>query len=273
VSDNNYLVNGRFLHDLNGWTPTSTAYNAGDGDEHYGIALIEDGGNIEQPFGVVHVRTYAVHVAVKPVSDLSGSDATVVIEDGSGNTVITQNLTGTGGSWTENEFSIGLAPGTTYTLRITNSSGNQLKIDDVWLWWVPTTRAAIASRVHAKLGRLATQRSLSTTPAGSLTEGDYTYAIDAGLRSIGAVDPETALPDVRFLDEGSVAIVDSYVEREMLERLQRDYAVDVDTRVGARQESLSQIAKRIGEITGTSGDSGSGAGEERPVIVRKLRRE
>jgi hypothetical protein len=266
----NALSNGRFLQDLANWVASGAAYSAGDGDDHYGVAVLSTGGDyVEQTFSVAHARLYSLHIAVKAIgSSLSGSQATARIVDGNGNTVLTQALTGTADTWTETTYSIGLAPGTTYTLRITNASAaGDVRIDDVWLWWVPLSRAQVAARVHAKLARLATERSLSTTPAGALTEGDYTYAVDAGLRSVGAIDPETDLPDVRWLDAAMLDTALDAVELEMLERLQRDYAVAVDTTVGPRSERLSQIAAAIAALRGGVGGKGGGGGR---IVMRKL---
>jgi hypothetical protein len=50
----------------------------------------------------------------------------------------------------------------------------------------------------------------------------------------------------------------------MLEQLQRDYAVEVDVRVGQRSENLSQIGKAVGEMA--SGGSKSGG----RIVMRKL---
>lgn len=272
MSERNHLTNGRFLHDLDNWTASGAEYSAGDGDDHYGVAVLSTGGDyIEQDFTVDGARTYTVHLSVKAVgSGLSGSQATLRITDGDGNTVLTQNLSGTADTWTENTYTFGLAIGTTYTLRITNSSATgDLKVDDAWIWWVPMTRAAIAARIHAKLARLATQRSLSTSPSGSLTEGDYTYAIDAGLRQIGAINPETDLPDTRYIEANLLDTLLDAVEREILEQLQRDYAVEVDIQVGPRRENLSQIAGTIGKLTGSDQPGGSPG----RVIMRKLRYE
>jgi hypothetical protein len=175
-------------------------------------------------------------------------------------------VAGAADAWAENSFSVGLAPGTTYILRLTNvGAAGDVKVDDVWLWWVPVTRASLSSRVHTKLGRLASERSLSTTPSGILTEGDYTYGVDAGLRSVGAINPETDEPDVRWLEAGMLDTVLEAIEMEMLERLQRDFAVETDISLGSRSESRSQIAGAIEKLT-----SASGGGSRRPVM-RKLR--
>jgi hypothetical protein len=269
MSERNLLLNGRFLQNLSGWTASSAVYDAGDGDDHYGVAVLATGGGyIEQSFSVPRVRLYSLHISVKPMTAaLTAGKATVQIKDASGNVVYSANLTGaTMAVWEENNLEVGLATGTTYTIRITNvSHGGYVKVDDAWAWFIPLSRAAIATRVHAKLGRLATDRSLSTTLSGALTEGSYTYGIDAGLRSVGAVNPETGLPDVRYLDAESIQTALDYIEREMLEQLQRDYAVEVDVRVGQRSESLSQIGKAVGEMA--AGGSGKGGGR---IVMRKL---
>lgn len=277
MSEQNRLGNGRFQHNLNNWTATGNAvYSAGDGDNHYGVAVLPTGGGaIEQTFAVPFARSHSLHIAVKAIgSDLSSNQATAVITNGDGDTVLTQNLSGTADTWTESTYNIGLAPGTTYTLTVTNNSASgDVRIDDIWLWWVPITRANLAAQVHAKLAGLATDASLSTAVNGSLTEGDYTYAIDSGLRSIGAIDPETDTPDTRYLDAALVNAALAAVEREILEQLQRDYAVQVDLKIGPRSEALSQINKALAALTGTGEGQSGGGSQGGPVIVRRLRYE
>ncbi len=270
--EHTYIVNGRFYHNLNGWTVSGgVSYSAGDGDDHYGVAVLPTGGEtISQDFGVIGAKSFTLHLSVKAVgASLSGSKATATVTDGNGNTVKTSNLTGTADTWTENTITVGLAEGTTYNLTITNASATgDVKVDDVWLWYVPVTRSDIAARVAAKLGRLASDRSLSTSPSGALTEGDYTYAIDAGLRAVGAIDSETDLPDVRYLDGENVKGAIDTVTKEMLSQLALDYAAEVDITVGPQTERLSQknaaIAKLIG---GDSGGSSSIGGITQRVIT------
>lgn len=273
MSERSRLANGRFLIDLSNWTASDAVYAASDGDAHYGMAVLSPvGGYVEQEFTVPNARSWTLHIAIKPdTTDLAADDLTLRIVDGAGNTVLTQNAgTVTADVWTEQEYEFGLAPGTTYTLRLSNTRGvGDIKVDDIWLWWVPLTRAELAARVAAKLGRLATERSLSTTPAGSLTEGDYTYAVDSGLRSVGAINPETDEPDVRYLDSSNVDTALDAIESEMLERLQRDYAVDVDTKVGPRDQKLSQRRDAIKDLLG-GGKSGGAGGR---VVMRNLRHQ
>jgi hypothetical protein len=268
----NHLINGKFQNNLNGWTPsTGASYSAGDGDDHYGVAVLPVGESIYQSFAVDDTRIQSIHIAVKAIgSDLTSGQATLVITDGDGSTVITQNLTGTADTWTETVYTIGLVSGTTYRATITNvSAADDVRIDDIWVWYIPLTRAQVATATHAKLGRMATDRSLSTTTSGLLTEGDYTYAIDAGLRTIGAIDPETGSPDVRYVDAELVQTFLDSVRKEMLERLQTDYAVEVDTTTGPYRQNLSQKAERIGEILGT-GKSGSSGGSGGAIVQRKV---
>jgi hypothetical protein len=261
--ERNHLTNGRFLHDLDDWVLSDAAYYAGDGDEHYGTARVQDGGSIAQEFSVPYTRVYSLHLALKPDSDVSGSEVTATATDGDGNTVKVQNLTGSTDTWGETTVTLGLAPGTTYTLTLSNASGGVVLFDDVWVYHVPTTRANVAARVNAKLGQLATDQGLDTFADGDLTEGDFTYAVDAGLRSIGAINPETGEPDVRYVEPEQVAALIDAVEQEMLERLVRDYSTVVDIAVGPRRESRSQTAQMLQDQVSKRGGA--------KVQVRKLR--
>ncbi|MEM7344589.1 MAG: hypothetical protein AAF485_10125 [Chloroflexota bacterium] len=271
MTELNHLTNGRLLHDLDGWTASGAVYSAGDGDDHYGVAVLTVGDYIEQTFSVRGVRLHTLHFAVKCVgAALSGSQVALTVTDGSGNSVITINPTGSADTWLETSQAQGLAEGTTYTLRITNASaGGDIRLDDVWVWWVPVTRAGIAARVAAKLGRLASDRSLTTTASGALTEGDYTYAVDAGLRNVGAFNPSTGMVDVRYVDNGDLDAVIEATERYLLEQLQRDYSSEVDLRVGPRSESRSQKATAIADVLGQGREGGAPG----TVVTRRMRYE
>lgn len=273
MAENSHLINGRFLHSLTGWTALDAAYSAGDGDAHYGVAVLADGGSIEQAFAVPYVRSFTLSIEVKAIGgDLAGSNVQAIITDGNGNTLASLSLTGTADTWTANSNDLGLGSGTTYTLQIINNDfGADVRIDDVWLWAVPITRAAIAARVEAKLARLGSERSLSKAINGSLTEGDYTYAIDAGLRSLGAINPESGLPDVRYLQPGNVNVVIDAAQAETLERLQADYAVETDLTEGPHSEKRSQITANVQNLLGKDKfGSGGTAGQ---VTQRKLKHE
>jgi hypothetical protein len=249
--ERSYVSNGRFLHNLDGWNAISATYSAGDGDDHYGVAVLATaGGYVSQQFTVDGTKSFTVHLSVKPVgSGLSGGQCQLVITDGSANAVVTQNLTGTADTWNEQSYTFGLAEGMTYTLKIQNvSAAGDVKIDDVWVWWLAMSRANIAARLHAKLGTLATDSNLSTTPAGDLTEGSYTYAIDAALRQIGAINPVTDQPDIRQLETRRIDELLGIAETEMFEVIERGLATQVDIKVGPREEKLSQVVTNVGKL-------------------------
>lgn len=272
MSERSYLANGRFLQNIDQWTAAAGApsYSAGDGDDHYGVANLPAGSALTQTFAVPYARAYTLHTAIKPVGGvLTANQMLATITDGDGNTVVALSLEGaTSGAWQENEDTLGLAPGTTYTLEYRNNSALTVRLDDVWLWFVPITRAQVASQVHARLGQLATDYSLSTTPSGSLTEGSYTYAIDNGLRALGAINPETGQIDIRYLDSGDVLTAIDLAEQEMLKRIQRSALTEVDTSLGPRDEKKSQKAAAIMATVGGSGKGGGGR-----VVIRTLRHE
>ena len=272
MSEHNHLNNGRFLHSLDNWTASGAVYSAGDGDEHYGVAVLSTGGDyVEQTFSVPAMRRYTLHLSVKPAgSALTTGQATVRITDGNGNVIVTSNLTGGADAWHEQTYLVGLAHGTTYTLRLSNASAaGDVSLDDVWLWFVPLTRQAIAQAAERKLGRVGTELNYESAGLGSQAEGEYTDAIDEGLRSLGAINPETGLPDVRYLDEQNAkAIIDSTVQA-MLEKAAIDFGVEVDITLGPHSERLSQKREALEKLAGLAGGSGGGAGN-RQIIARPL---
>ena len=267
MSERNRLANGRFLHNLDNWTASGATYSAGVGDEHYGAAVLSSGGYIEQDFSVPDVRGYTLSVSVQPVGTaLTSGDVTVSVTDGDGNSVVSYSLTGDADVWTTNRRTIGLAIGTTYTLKIENAAfSGSVYVDDVWLWYVPISRVRLAMRAHARLGRLASKRGLRFATLGELTEGDYTFAVDEALRELGCINPDTGEVDIRYLETDDTGKATAIVEREMLEFLQRDYAFDVDKQDGETMERLSQRQKAIAEML----KSGAG-GNDNKIITRKL---
>jgi len=269
MSERSLLDNGRFLSDLSGWelTAGAPAYSVGDGDDHYGVAALAVGDAIAQDFSVPNARQYTLHLSVKCAAQVTAGMVTAVITDGDGNTVKTIQPTAAAATWTESETTLGLTPGNTFTLTLTNvSASGSVSVDDVWLWFVPITRAQIAAQVAVRLGRLASDRSLSTTLSGALTEGDYTYAVDNGLRSANAINDETGLPDVRYLNAEDVDAALDAVTIEMLGRLHLDYAAEVDIQVGPRRENLSQKSAAIEKVL--SGQAASSTGR---IQQRKMR--
>lgn len=263
MDERSLLINGHFYNRIDAWVAAGGAvYSAGDGDAHYGVASLPAGASIHQAFAVDRARSYTLHIACKT------GNATIVITDGDGHALPSQSATGSAGVWTENNITLGLAPGTTYTLTVSNAGGSTILVDDLWLWWVPKTRLELAGLVARQLAALASDASFTTTPAGSQTEGAYTDAVDSALRSVGAIDPESDTPDIRGL---TAALVDSCVqaiERAMLAKLQRYYVLLVDTKDGPTEQKLSQIAASLKSLASSSTGGKAGA-----VVVRKLDRE
>lgn len=272
--ERNRLVNGRFYNALDGWTVSGAAYNAGDGDDHFGVAVLSTGGDfISQTFAVPLGRLYTLHLAAKSSATLSGSEVQAVITDGNGNQATAENVAITADTWTENNFSVGLVPGTTYTLKIVNNSaGADVKIDDVFIWFIPITRAEIAARVEDRIEKFAADQELSTAVNGTKTEGDYTYSVDAGLRSVNAINPETGAPDVRYLDPEDVEAVIEKAESEILTKLRRSYALMHDITTGPVSQKYSQIGASIDQIKGAGSGNGKG-GDKGRVEVRNLTRQ
>lgn len=132
------------------------------------------------------------------------------------------------------------------------------------------TRAQLAATIHRRLRGLATDAQLSPAAAGELTEGDYTDAIDAGLRSIGAINADTDALDISLVTTAQLNTLLQLVEADMLRQLQRHYAVAVDLKAGQREEKLSQIGAAI-RAMGSSSSGGSGGGGA--IVVRPLKRE
>jgi hypothetical protein len=250
ATERTYFNNGRFYTDLSDWTATNAVYLSSDGDEHFGMASISVGGSIAQSFNVPEARQYTLHIAVKPATTLTAGQATVVITQ-LGNAVTSFDLAGAAGAWTEQTFTVGLAPGVEYTITI-NAVAVAVKVDDLWLYFVPMTRAALATRVHTRLGALATDQGYTTTASGALTEGTYTYAVDAGLRQAQAIDPVTAQPDVRYFGTSMIDTLIASIEREMLQQLHRAYTLMADITVGQRTERLSQIATALTKLLETT---------------------
>lgn len=240
VWDRSWVVNGRFEHHVNGWYG-APVYLASDGFKQPGCAKLALNQLMWQQFAVPITSLATIHYAFKFTG--TGNDLTVTLFDGWGNSVqvwTPASLT----TWQEIPVTIGMAMGGWYKLQFQHTGGNagDLLIDDVWVWQVLETRADMATRIMAKLGRLASNRSWSITPVGTLTEGDLTFPIDDALRDVGAVDIFTRTPDVRWLDKEDVPRALQTVERLAMEKLRNDYLVETDLSVGGRSERFSQVA-------------------------------
>lgn len=246
-----HISNGEFAGNLSGWdVGGGAAFAASQGNEVLGAAYLANAGDsITQQFAIGINRQYMLAVYAKAAA--AGSIA-LTITNSDGDTVYTSSSAAVGTSWEAAlESRIGLPQGS-FSLEIAYVD-QPVYIDDVSLAWVIATRSELAEKVADLLGDLATaDAGYSTSPASpDLTEGDYTRAVDYGLRQVGAVD-EAGLPDVRTLDEDNLDACIDEIQSHMLHKLHRFYALQTDFSLEGRTENYSQRAQRIENLLGLS---------------------
>lgn len=122
------------------------------------------------------------------------------------------------------------------------------------------TRAGLAAIVADRLGAIASERNWSTAVNGALTEGDYTYAIDAALRDLELLDAEHE-PDITKAEHRHYNTLIEVVERYMLAKAERSLAMRVDLQLGPRRQAFSQQAAALREM-------GKAGGSKRVVAMR-----
>jgi len=261
----NHIYNPDFSRDLDGWAVTGTAVHVtNEGYNELGAVLLAaSGDSISREFTINMGRSYMLEVAVKGTA--SGS-IDIAIANDSGSTLY-QTSQAVTTAWT-------VVPGTriglpwgTHTITISYSD-TAVYVDDISVAYVPITRAEIASQVAERLGVLATNASMSTTPNGAATEGDYTSAVDVGLRKVGAIDP-AGRPDVRYIDPDSIDAVLGETELAMLHKLHRYWSTQTDYSLGPRTEHISQVNAAIERLIGIA-VGGRDASAARAIKTRKL---
>ncbi len=279
MAEPNLINNGRFTQELQNWEVAvgSPSWVANQGYAAMGSvqmpAYLDE---IRQSFTIARDKVYTLGIALRASAALMGTTNSlrVQIRDKAANLVLLPSwslFTVAADTWEINRREVYLGAGRQYQIEITNRSqfvGATIFVDDVWLWPLAITRRQVAERIADKLGSLASDASLSTTPSGDKPEGDYTPAIDEALRVLGAVDTQTGKPDIRYIESEDVKPLLDLVNGGMLERLYNEYATQVDVAAGPIRESLSQRRQAIAEMM--SGSAGGGLG---PVVTRKLTRE
>lgn len=126
------------------------------------------------------------------------------------------------------------------------------------------TRVTLAKMVHDRLGAIATDRSWTWVADGDLTEGDYTYAIDAALRDLELLGSSDE-PDISEAGVEQYNTLVEVVERYMLAKAERSLAMKVDLTLGPRREAFSQQAAALREM--------SKAGGSKRVVAMRLHHE
>ena len=265
MSHPNRLFNSDFAQDLSQWTVGgNAAFLVNDGKQELGaVSLPDAGSSIAQSFSISLGRLYMVEVAVKAV--VTDGTVTLTISNSSG-TVFTWNVDAVAGGWTVCSQRVGL-PWGDYTMTLVYNDV-AVYVDDLSIAWVPKTRLELATEVSERLGILATQASFSTDGIEANSEGDYTGAVDEGLRAVGAVDPAGRV-DVRYLDDGLIVACLDQIELAMLKRLQRYWMTRTDYAIGPRTEHINQISNALLALTG-SAVGGRPATAGRSIKTRKL---
>lgn len=263
----NYVQNGDFLTDLNSWTANGTAArNAAEGHVIRGSVLLAASGDfISQTVNLPRASEYYFEIWGKFETD--GAALTITILDNDGQTVFTSSPT-LSSVWEDSVgVRVGLAAGS-YELKILFAT-QAAYIDRVSLAVVHATRLELAEMAAGRLGQLATaDAGYTTIPEGTQTEGDYTQAVTAALRTMGATDGSGRV-DIRYLDPGFIEAAVGEIEAYMLNRLHMYYSQVTDYTLGPRTERKSQIAgtieRRLGlAVGGRSATVGRGV-QQRPL--------
>lgn len=261
----NRLYNGDFARDLANWNAEgNAAFVANQGSAELGALSLPDAASaVEQGFTIGVGRPYMLEMAVR--ADAADGEVSVAITNSAGDAVWSAAyLTNT--DWIIYTTRIGLAWGD-YTLRLAFSD-TACYVDDVSLAWVVKTRAELAASVANHLGVLASAAGFSTGQTQTATEGDYTDAVDEGLRAVGALDP-AGRPDVRYLDTDTLSGCLGAIELAMLNKLHRYWVTKTDYAIGPRQEHLSQVQAALLALTGAA-VGGRPASAGRGVQTRRL---
>lgn len=263
MSRPNRVYNGDLSRDLDNWSAAGSAtFVAGQGNLERGCArLPAAGAAISQVVSVPVSRTYTLQVAT--YGPVAGS-VTATLTSDAGDEIWSGSLT-VGTTWKVREIDLGL-PWGSHTLALTYDDVD-VYVDDISLAHVVATRAALATMVHDRLGVLATDASMTTLASGAATEGDYTDAVDTGLRKVEAVDAAGRV-DVRYLTSDNLDACLGEIELAMLHRLHRYWSTKTGYTIGPRTEQLQQVSAGIERLIGIA--DGGRAGSGRTVKQRRL---
>ena len=208
------------------------------------------GDSISQTFYIGEELTYTIDLWMKSLN--AQLDVAIIQND---STLLKETITISGNEWAHHTFNVGLSIGT-YQIQFVYVD-NPILIDDVCIAHIPITRTEIANAVHNQLGELATSFGLS--PTGESGEGDYTNALDAVLRQVGAID-RYSTPSVKCLHRCQVATVIEQTEKAMLKLLHNRAAIQPTQRtVGPVSEQfalLKALEIRMGMLPGQSNGGG-----------------
>lgn len=251
----NLLLNGGFDGNLNEWDSGDGTIARSLGYPRLGCVQLTAGQSIGQEVGLSADALYTLYFFYR-----LGSGASLIAKYGSG---ITQTFTGTVDPWQEGDLIFALDVGANDSVTF-EASGGTVYVDSValLLGGLPISRDEIATRLSRRLGALATDAGLSTTPAATGPQGDYSEAIDEALRAVGAIN-RYGDPDVTLVETNQVNDLIEAAQAAMLQVVRTSYALETDVTLGPRRENRSQIAASIDAMLSGGGGSGGGGGNRR----------
>lgn len=263
----NRLYNGDFARDLNNWdVDGAAAHITNQGSCELGAASLPSSGSaIQQSFSIGVGRPYMVELALCGAS--ADGQAILTIETNDEEAVYTTNLLFSAAEWSRHAERVGL-PWGDYNIRVGYVDA-ACYVDDVSVAYVVATRQELAQKTANRLGALAANAGYSTGATQQSPEGDYTDAIDEGLRAVGALDP-AGRPDVRYVDPENLTALLGAIELAMLHRLHRYWMTKTNYQIGPRTEYLNQIQASLLALTGGA-VGGRPASAGRGVQTRRLR--
>lgn len=254
----NLLLNGGFDGNLDRWSGTGTIERS-LGYPRPGCAALAAGSALEsEAVGLGADQLYTLHYFFRMVSG-----ATLTIRYGD----MVQAYTGAPlDIWREGTFAFALDTSGNSGVRL-EAAGGLAHVDAVALLigGLPCSRYQLATMVAAQLRGLATSAGLLSGASAAGPNGDYTVAVDEGLRAVGAVN-RYGDPDVTQLAPRQINDAVEAAKAAMLQALRADYALKTDVQLGPRRESRSQIAESIDKMLG------GGGANNRPAVAR-LRHE
>ena len=249
--DCNFIINGRFNGTENWELLNGATYQSNigqidaDGVTNFGSVLVDLGqelvqNNIYLPKCPNFTLSFAYFNG-----GLAGK-LRLQIENESGDPILDSEITLDAGGWSVYSDVFGFV---TDSYKITFSYFDiKFSIDSISLAHIPKTKLELAQETANTLGTELTVGI--TAPVDENNLGDYTEAVDEGLRWVDAINSQRDA-DPRCLDPDRVGdCLDRIQEIMATGKVLNYFQTLTDTTLGARSERFSQIARAIREQYG-----------------------
>lgn len=254
----NLLSNGGFDGNLDRWTGTGSI-DRSLGYPRAGCLALAAGESMESDaVGLSEDSLYTLHYFYR-----LASGATLTASVGG---VSVAHIGAPADAWREASLAFALDAGATDGVTFSATS-DAAYVDSVALFYgaLPIDRTTLTSMISAQLRSLASDAGLLTIASAAGPNGDYSAAIDEGLRAVGAVNG-WGDADITALVPAQINAAVEAAKGSMIQALRADYALQTDVRLGPRQESRSQVAASLDAMLAGGGAS------NRPTVGR-LRHE